>query len=153
MEPLLVKTAFFAVWVPSVALLLMPSSASAHHATAVQYDVTKTVTLKGRITRVNWANPHIHVDMEIKTGDSGQETWTVEFPSPGAVIVAGLSKQLLTPRTVLTFEAYASKSGFRPNPRNNSSAEKLYDAKLQRFACVKAVTLSDGSHVGFVVGI
>ena len=115
-------------------LAVMPYSASAHHATAVQYDVSRTVTLKGKITRVDWANPHIHLYMDVKTENGLEEHWKLEFPSPGAVIVAGLSKQLLLPGTVLTVESYPSKA----SP----------DA-----ACAKAVTLSNGSRLAFVVGI
>lgn len=119
--------------------LLMPF-ASAHHATAVQYDVSATITLKGTITRVDWANPHTHVYMDVKSENGSQENWMLEFPSPGAIVVTGLSRQLLAPGTVLTLEGYPSK----PTPEHT---------KVQRAACVKAITFPDGSRYAFVVGI
>src|SRR6478752_113151 len=88
--------------------LLMPF-ASAHHATAVQYETSATITLKGTITRVDWANPHTHIYMDVKSENASQETWMLEFPSPGAIVVTGLSRQLLAPGTVLTLEGYPSK--------------------------------------------
>jgi uncharacterized protein DUF6152 len=122
-----------------VVLCLFVLPVSAHHATAAQYDVSTTIILKGTITRVDWANPHIHVYIEVKIEDGNSETWTVEFPSPGAIIVAGLSRQLLTPGTPLTLEGYPSKPS---------------DLKrVQHSACAKAITLSDGNRFAFVVGI
>jgi hypothetical protein len=112
----------------------------AHHATAAQYDVSSTITLNGTVTRVDWTNPHVRVYLEVKMGKGNSESWTVEFPSPGAIIVAGLSRKLLSPGTVLTLEAYPSKP----------SADQ---AKVQHSACAKAVTLTDGNRFPFVVGI
>jgi hypothetical protein len=112
----------------------------AHHATAAQYDVSRTTTLKGMISRIEWTNPHIHVYVDVKMEDGNSESWTVEFPSPGAIIVAGLSRQLLVPGTPLTLEAYPSKP----------SADR---SKVLRTACAKAITLSDGNRFAFVVGI
>jgi hypothetical protein len=117
------------------ALALLPLSASAHHATAVEFDVSKTVTIAGAITRLDWANPHIHVYMDVTAHDDAKVNWAVEFPSPGALSVAGLSKNSLLPGTKVILEGYLSKD------------------KPERVACAKAITLSDGSHVEFVVGI
>jgi hypothetical protein len=123
-----------------VALILFVLPVWAHHATAAQYDVSTTITLKGTISRIDWTNPHIHVYIDVKMENGNSESWTVEFPSPGAIIVAGLSKQLLVPGTPLTLEAYLSK----PSVDHN---------KVQRAACAKAITLVDGSRFAFVVGI
>jgi hypothetical protein len=123
----------------AVALLLFAIPLWAHHATAAQYDVSATITLKGTISRIDWTNPHIHVYIDVKMENGNPETWAVEFPSPGAIIVAGLSRQLLVPGTPLTLEAYPSK------PAGHD--------KGQRAACAKAITLSDGNRFAFVVGI
>jgi hypothetical protein len=120
--------------------VLCSSTALAHHAAAAQYDVSSTITLKGTIARVEWSNPHIHVYVDVKTEEGNPETWTMEFPAPGAAIVAGVSKQLLAPGTVITFEAYPAK------PLADHS-------KPQKSGCAKAITLSDGSRLTFVVGI
>jgi hypothetical protein len=129
---------FFAYAQP-VFVLISLIFALMHHATAVQYDVSKTVSIRGQVARIDWANPHIHVYLNVKTGKA-EEAWNVEFPSPGAAIVAGLSKQLLSPGASLTVEAYPSKSA-------------PVEAKLPRLACAKTLTLADGTHFTFVVGI
>ena len=121
-------------------LFLACSAASAHHATAAQYNVSTMVILKGVVTRADWVNPHMRVYIDVKNGSGNSDAWIVEFPSPGAAVVAGLSKQLLAVGTALTVEAYPAKSA----PEH---------AALSRSACAKAMTLSDGSHFAFVVGI
>ena len=121
-------------------ILFLCPAAPAHHATAAQYDVSRMVVLKGVITRADWVNPHMRVYIDVKNENGNSDAWTVEFPSPGAAVVAGLSKQLLAVGTTLTVEAYPAKS--RPDQATSS-----------RSACAKAMTLSDGSHFAFVVGI
>ena len=146
------KAALYIQWIVFRALFFLASSASAHHATATEYDISKTVTLKGTVTRVEWANPHIHVYMEMKAERGAAQEWDVELPAPGAAIVAGLSKQTLAKGVVLTFEGYVSKPDFRPDPRKNSpQGEHL--ALPQHFACATGITLSSGDHFTFVVGI
>jgi len=121
-------------------ILFLASAASAHHATAAQYDVSTTVLLKGVITRADWVNPHMRVYIDVKNGSGNSDSWIVEFPSPGAAVVAGLSKQLLAVGTTLTVEAYPAKS-----PTDHAAPS--------RSACAKAMTLSNGTHFPFVVGI
>jgi hypothetical protein len=139
-------------WIVLSALLFLASSASAHHATALEYDASKAATLKGTITRMDWANPHIHVFMQIKSERGVAEEWDVEFPSPGGTIVAGLSKEKLANGVVLTFEGYLSRPDFRPNPRKNSS-QGGQPATPDHFACATGITLSNGDHFTFIVGI
>jgi hypothetical protein len=125
------------MWILLAALLF-------HHATATEYDVSKTITVKGTITRVEWGNPHIHVFMTVKPERGPLQEWDVEFPGPGGAIVAGVSKELLARGTVLTFDGFPGKPDFHPKPSKSSP---------DHFACAKGAILPDGSHVVFTVGI
>ncbi len=133
-------------------LLFMSSAASAHHATAAEYDTSKTVVLKGAITRVDWANPHIHVYMKVQAERGAVQEWDAEFPSPGAAIVAGLSKQTLLPGAVLSLEGYPAKPDFQPNPSRSSSPDDR-PSRPQHLVCATEITLARGQHFAFVVGI
>jgi hypothetical protein len=42
-------------------------AAFAHHSFAV-YDHTKTVNVKGTVTKWQWSNPHAYLDIEVKEG-------------------------------------------------------------------------------------
>lgn len=117
-------------------LLLSHTSVSAHHATAAQFDTSRTIRLKGVVEKFDWANPHVHVYLAVKGENNRVEYWSIEFPSPGGVIVAGLSRELLKPGTMIAIEGYPSRS-----------------AASSFAACATRVTLFDGSSTKFVVGI
>jgi hypothetical protein len=46
------------------ALLAVPVAALAHHSFAV-YDHTKSVTVKGTVTKWQWSNPHAYLDIDV----------------------------------------------------------------------------------------
>jgi hypothetical protein len=110
-----------------------------HHATAAQYDISRTITLKGVVSKLDWANPHAHLRLDVKNAGGKGEQWDVELGSPGAVIVSGLSKEVLMPGATLTVVGYPGKSNASPG------------ASLS--LCVRELTLADGSKAEFVVGI
>ena len=70
---------------PQLAVLGIFAAAApmfAHHAFAAEYDSNKPITLKGKLTKVEWVNPHgwIHLDV---TDDSGKVTsWAIEIRQP-----------------------------------------------------------------------
>ena len=49
----------------AIALLASGLSIAAHHSFAAQYDRDKPITLKGGITRIEWANPHIYFYIDV----------------------------------------------------------------------------------------
>jgi hypothetical protein len=113
----------------------------AHHATAAQFDVSRTVAIKGTVSRINWSNPHVHIEIYVEQEKRVTETWDVELGSPGAVIVAGLSKEMIQPGAVLTITGYPGK------------ATTEQPASMPHSVCAKKLTLSDGTTATFVVGI
>jgi len=57
----------------------MTGSALAHHSFAV-YDHTKTLTLKGTVTRWQWSNPHAYLDIDVRDGGTTKH-YTLEGTS------------------------------------------------------------------------
>jgi len=49
------------VWLLAFALLLVALPVFAHHGAASVYDPNNKITLKGTVTRLLWANPHVEV--------------------------------------------------------------------------------------------
>jgi hypothetical protein len=47
-----------------LATLAMPLAALAHHSFAM-FDMTKSVSYKGRVKEVQWTNPHVWVELEV----------------------------------------------------------------------------------------
>ena len=50
----------------------------AHHSFAAEYDGTKIVYVSGTLTKVDWANPHIHFYVNAKDSDGKLTLWNFE---------------------------------------------------------------------------
>jgi len=81
----------------------------AHHGTAA-YDLSKTVTVKGKVTKFNFINPHVQVFFDV-AGDKGVEQWQAELTSPNHLVRTGWSRDTLKPGDDVTITGYRTKDG------------------------------------------
>jgi Family of unknown function (DUF6152) len=51
---------------------------SAHHSFSAEYDGSKIVYISGILTKVEWANPHIHFYVSAKDSDGTVKLWSFE---------------------------------------------------------------------------
>ena len=112
------RRALFAI-AASVSVFIMTAPVWAHHAFEAEYDQKKPVHLVGKVTEMEWINPHswIHIDV---TGPDGKVTnWMVECGSPNIMLRRGFTKRSLEVGTVLDIQGYQAKSG--DNKANGSS--------------------------------
>ncbi|MES2603789.1 MAG: DUF6152 family protein [Pseudomonadota bacterium] len=64
------------------ALLLLPASAAfAHHPITAKFDEAKQLTLTGRVTDVDWSNPHVHVFINVADSNGAEVNWAIELAS------------------------------------------------------------------------
>ena len=52
--------------VATIGLLVAAVPALAHHSLQSEFDIEKSITLKGVVTRVDWVNPHVRVYLDVK---------------------------------------------------------------------------------------
>jgi hypothetical protein len=79
---------------PALIVLLVATSISfAHHSVAGQFDTSKSLTLKGVISKVEWINPHIYVYLDVKETDGTVATWALETLPTAMLRKAGLTKE------------------------------------------------------------
>ena len=71
------------------------STPLAHHSVSGQFDLSKTTTLKGVISRLDWINPHIYVYLDVSEANGAKNTWTLETFPPSQMRKAGLTKELI----------------------------------------------------------
>jgi len=92
-------------------LLLAAARVLAHHAFAAEYDAEKRVTVSGTVTRFEWTNPHVWLEVA-GTGEDGKHTtWNFEMGSPNGMLHRGWRRMELKPGDQVTVEGYRAKDG------------------------------------------
>ena len=97
-----------------------------HHAFQAEFDETKPVTLKGKVTRMEWINPHSWIHIDVTNADGTVTNWMVECGSPNIMLRRGFTKRSLEAGSELTVKGYMAKSG---QNRANGSSVTFADGK------------------------
>ncbi|HEY5565966.1 MAG TPA: DUF6152 family protein [Gammaproteobacteria bacterium] len=93
-------------------ILYVAAPARAHHSFAAQYDSTKTVTLTGKVTKVEWMNPHIYFYIDVTDEETGEVTpWALEMGGPNALIRLGWTRDSMKTDDVVTVEGTLARDG------------------------------------------
>jgi hypothetical protein len=92
-------------------VLFVAARVDAHHSFAADFDITKHVTLTGRVTRIEWLNPHVHIYIDVKGGDRRSTTWTIELGSPNGLRGQGWTPKTLKIDDVVTIDGSLAKDG------------------------------------------
>jgi hypothetical protein len=61
-------------------VMAMAGAAMAHHSFAV-YDHTRTLNLKGKVTKWQWTNPHAYLDIDVADANGAVKHYTLEGTS------------------------------------------------------------------------
>src|SRR5262245_56440871 len=75
------------------AVLTASPPLGAHHSVPGQFDMSKSATMKGVISRVEWINPHIYISLDVKDADGTTTTWSLETLPTAMMRKAGLTKE------------------------------------------------------------
>ena len=89
--------------------LLVSTSARAHHAFAAEFDANAPVLLKGKVTKVEWINPHAWVHLDVVQDDGTVVSWMVEGGTPNTLLRAGINKNTIPIGTEIVVRGYQSK--------------------------------------------
>jgi hypothetical protein len=91
----------------------------AHHSFSAEYDSNSPITLKGKVTKVEWMNPHVYYYVDVKDEKGAVKNWAVEAGAPNGLYRQGWRKDSLKIGDVITVEGYRAKdSGDHVNGRS-----------------------------------
>jgi hypothetical protein len=91
-------------------LVIFSSAALAHHGVA-GYDMTKTITLHGTVSKFDWSNPHVVVYVDAKNDGGELQHWTIEFAAPVHMVRAGWSKGVMKTGDDIVIDTHPSRNG------------------------------------------
>src|SRR4026208_1570480 len=95
-----------------LSMLLAAAPAWAHHSFAAQYDATKVVTLTGKVTKVEWTNPHIYFHVDVADQKTGKVTnWAFEMGGPNALMRLGWTRNSIKIDDLITVEGTLARDG------------------------------------------
>ena len=100
----------------------------AHHSVSAQFDRTKTVTLTGPVTKLDWINPHARFLMDVKDPDGKVTSWEIELSAPAMLMRRGWTRSAIPIGGSVTVTGPSAKDG----------SKMIY---------ANSVTLSDGKRV------
>ena len=100
-------------------LVLVTAPVVAHHAFSAEFDASRPVALRGKITKMEWINPHAWMHIEVTKEDGTVESWMIEAGPPGALVRRGWTRDSVTPGIEVLVEGYQAIDGdFRANGRD-----------------------------------
>ncbi len=89
--------------------LLFASRAEPHHSFAAEFDSKAPVLLTGRVTKVEWINPHAWIHLDVVQEDGTVVAWMVEGGTPNTLLRAGINKNTIPIGTEIVVRGYQSK--------------------------------------------
>jgi hypothetical protein len=115
--------------------LLAASPATPHHAFASEFDINKPVSLTGRVTRMEWTNPHAWVFLQTEGADGQVEDWSVELVGINDLLRLGWGRSRVKEGDVLSVAGYAARNGTNTanaaSVRIAASGELLWESAAQ----------------------
>jgi hypothetical protein len=112
--------------VTGFALLVAALPAIAHHAFAAEFDVNAPVQVTGKITKLDWTNPHAWLYVDVTGADGKVVNWRFELGAPNALIRLGWKKDAIAIGTDVNITGFRAKAG---GPVANGRSIKMSDGK------------------------
>src|SRR5207237_6115648 len=75
----------------AAAIAFLGVSAWAHHNMSAVFDFNDRVMLSGTLSKVDWRNPHIELEVNTKSGNEVQ-SWSLEEPPPSLFRARDINK-------------------------------------------------------------
>lgn len=86
----------------------------AHHSFAATFDATKPLKLTGTVTRIEWANPHVYLYVDVVDEQSGAvNNWAIELLSPNVLVRNGWNRNAMTIGDKVVVEGSPARDGSR----------------------------------------
>jgi hypothetical protein len=91
----------------------------AHHSFAAEFDAAQPITIRGKVTKISWTNPHVWIYLNVADATGKVENWGFEMGAPQQVRARGWDRDTLKAGDELIVEGSRARDGsLRMNARN-----------------------------------
>ena len=94
-----------------IGLLTCAVITTAHHSSALYYDLEGRITVTGEVTEFLFANPHAILKFEVTDENGEIQSWVAETTSPSLLRRRGWSRESFAPGQTVTLEGMPSLDG------------------------------------------
>jgi hypothetical protein len=84
---------------------------AAHHSFSAEYDGSKPITLKGKVTQVEWINPHSWIHLDVTGEDGKVANWSCETAPPNGLYRQGWRRNSIKEGDEVVIEGFVAKDG------------------------------------------
>ena len=99
---------------------------AAHHSFAAEYDANQPLTIKGKINKVDWVNPHSWIHVDVTDASGKVTTWRCETAPPNGLFRRGWTRNSLPKGSDVVVEGFRAKDG---TPTMNARSVATPDGK------------------------
>ena len=82
----------------------------AHHSVSAEFDLSQRITLQGRVTKIDWMNPHVYLYVDVNL-DGRTANWACETAGPNTLERQGWSRKSLRIGDQITVVGYRARDG------------------------------------------
>jgi len=91
--------------------LLSANSTLAHHSFSAEFDIDKPVSLSGKVTKMQWSNPHGWIYIDVENADGSMTNWALETSAANNLIRRGWKRDHLVAGTVIQVQGFQARNG------------------------------------------
>ncbi|HVH26909.1 MAG TPA: DUF6152 family protein [Vicinamibacterales bacterium] len=102
-----------------VGLMVATTPVVAHHSFAAEFDAAQPITIRGKVTKIVWTNPHVWIYMNVQDEAGKVVNWGFEMGAPHQVRGRGWDRTTLKTGDEIIVEGSRARDGStRMNARN-----------------------------------
>jgi len=101
--------------------VLVAAPLNAHHSFDAEYDRTKTITVTGSVTKLEWTNPHARLYVRGPDETGKVQEWDFELGPPNGLMRRGWNRNSLKEGHKVTVNGFRSKIASQPHVANARS--------------------------------